>query len=678
MKKLVVISLVLVFAIACDNGGGSEPGPDTASGVDVTTQPDTTVSPDTAPADAAPDVPDGPSPFMVGTAEALLPAPLGIPVCGNMPDPTAGSKSPYCANFPGTETVYLHPTLRAIALRAADERLVFLRADLLGIRPIIIHLVEQRLSAATGEDWTDRVFIGATHTHSSAGRIMPGTIWEIMVDEFFPQLFWRLVDGFVQVSLAALDDLEPGAFGYGEVITDALHNDRRCENPPLQDDRLRILRFDGEDGELKALLLVHSLHGTVIGSGDLHFSRDALGGVEEKVREAFDHPVTVMFWQAGAGDMAPADAATPPVEGLDLPLDYWKIEGLGAIARDLIGGAVPDIETRSDVTLASTSTYARLDREALGYAEGEFPFEGGGAYCEKDGDQCYDPAVGWTPIEGLDQACLDVQLFLGESLPRKFYAGAARVGDLLIVSYPGEPVTSCTLEVEETIKAEFPDHEIVVVGYAQDYIGYSTPEDDWWQGAYEASGALWGPKQGDYVTARVSELGMRLLDPEGHPLPFEPPEPFPVPEDDSSAWTVSVSVVVGTVVTEPADVAAGEVVVFEFTGGDPWLLLPTVVLETQDGDGWAPVTWSWGGPVDGTGYEYLITLHPDPDYGTSMTSTKRTFTWRVELPTRRHQTPGFGELEGTYRFHVTGLQRDAGTLDVEPFEVTSKAFAVTP
>ena len=677
MKKLFVLYLVLGLVGACDNGGGGGPGPDASPGVDaeVVTEGDVIAPSDVGPGDLSVDVPEIQAPFRVGTASRLLPAPLGIPICGNFP--SGGGKTPYCANFPGTKTIYMHPTLRAVALEAGEERLLLLRADLLGIRPIIVHLVEQRLTEETGEDWVGRVLIGATHTHSSAGRIMPGTIWEIMVDEFFPQVFWRIVDGFVQVGLSAIDDMEPGAFGWGEVTTDVLHNDRRCENPPLQDDRLRVLRFDGEDGEVKALLLVHSIHGTVIGQGELNFSRDVLGGVEEKVREAFTHPVTVMYWQAGAGDMAPGDPPDPPGD-LPLPLDVWKIEGVGAVAGDLVAGLVPDIETTTEITLASTSAYARIDRETIGYADGEFPFEGGGAYCEKEGDQCYDPEVGWTPIEGLDQACLDVEMFLGESLPKKFYASAARIGGLLLVTFPGEPVTACTLTVEENIRTEFPDQEVVVVGYAQDYIGYSTPEDDWWQGAYEASGALWGPKQGDYVTARVSELGLSLLDPEGYPLPFEPPPPFEVPVNDASPWNVSVSVTAGTVVSEPVDVAAGEVAAFEFTGGDPWLLVPTITLEIEVGGAWEPVTWPWGGPVDGTGYEYMITMQPDPDYQTSMSGTKRTFTWRVELPTRRFQTPGFGDLAGTYRFSVQGSQRDAASLEVEEYAVTSAPFTVTP
>ena len=90
------------------------------------------------------------------------------------------------------------------------------------------------------------------------------------------------------------------------------------------------------------------------------------------------------------------------------------------------------------------------------------------------------------------------------------------------------------------------------------------------------------------------------------------------------------------------------------------------------------VTWPSGEALDGTGYEYIVTLHPDPDYQTSMSGTVRTFTWRVELPAGRHQTPGFGDLEGTYRFRAVGSYRDSESMDIEAFEVTSAPFAVTP
>ncbi|MBM4371846.1 MAG: hypothetical protein FJ098_09340, partial [Deltaproteobacteria bacterium] len=441
---------------------------------------------------------------------------------------------------------------------------------------------------------------------------------------------------------------------------------------------LWVLRFDGDDGEPKALLLVHSLHGTTIGADALHFSRDAPGGIEEKVREGFDHPVVVMLWQAGTGDMAP-NGAPEPLSDDPIPSDYGDIEGAGAVARDLVAGLVPDIATTTEVDLAAVHAYARIDRETLGYAEGEFPFEGGGAYCEKEGDQCWSEETGWTPIEGLDKACLDVKLFLGEGVPDKTFFSAIRIGDLAVVTYPGEPVTACTLEVEENIHAEFPGQAVVVVGYTQDYIGYSTPEEDWYQGAYEASGAIWGPKQGDYVTARVSELGLHLLDPGAFPLPFEQPDPFPVEIPDASAWNVSASPVAGTVVTEPAaKLVPGAVAVFEFTGGDPWLLLPRMALEKDMGDGaWEPVTWPSGEPVDGSGYEATWEVFPDPDYTSKPTATVRTYTWRLSLPTRRHQEPGFGDLDGTYRLRVTGSFRSQETMAVESYEVLSAAFTIS-
>ena len=621
-----------------------------------------------------------PVPFRAALAASIMPVPLGSPICGFAPG--SMPPSPYSDQFPGTKHTYQFPTLRVAVLEGGTERMLFVRLDLIGVNSHFVERVARDLSEVTGYDWSGKVIAGATHTHSSAGRLGDGAIWGLMADSFFPALFERMVAKTVSLAVDALTDMGPARFGYGVVETDLLHNDRRCENPELRDDRLHMLRFDREDGSPMGLIMVHSAHGTVLDADARTMSRDIVGGLEAKVAESFDAPVEVMYFQAGAGDMSPGDAAYD-TEG-ELPKidhDFNRIEGVGTVAGEVVQSAFWDIETSDDIPVRARSFYIPLGRDILGYEEGVFPFDGGGAYCGSAVDSpCWSGEP--TPIPDLDKKCLDIEMLasgmgIEESAPDRTLVSAALIGELLIVTYPGEPVTQCTLDVEEGVRALFPDQEkIIVLGYSQDYVGYSTPEWDFYQGGYEASGALWGPKQGDHITAHAIEIATALL--EGNEeVPYEDPGPYPFVETADAKFADTFCKVAGTVVTQPPEtVAAGETVLFEFTGGSPWLLLPNVVLEREQDGTFQPVTRPNGSQVDSLGYEYFIEVLPDPTYEDNLTTKTRTFTWSFQLPTDRRVPAAIFPLSGTYRLHASGSYLPEGVAQPEPYDITSNSFIV--
>jgi len=399
--------------------------------------------------------------------------------------------------------------------------------------------------------------------------------------------------------------------------------------------------------------------------------------VEDKVAESFDHPVEVMLFQAGGGDISPDSPAVDDGEGPpEIPHDHSRIEKLGEVAADAVQAGIWELEMVSDVPLDSGLHYPLLTREALGYADGEFPYEGGGAYCGGSLDApCWSGEP--TPIEGLDTMCLDILGMSGVAAPDRTVLSAAKLGDLLLVTFPGEPVTQVTLNVEEGIRELFPEQkDIVVVGYAQDYAGYSTPEWDFWQGGYEASGAIYGPKQGDYLTAGAIEVAASLLDPSMSPT-FEDPGPFPLQADIITPLVPPGSINAGAAVTQPSGtMTAGETAVFEFNGGDPWHLMPLVVLEKKTGGEFAPVLRNNQTPVDNRGYEFTGSIIMDPTYKAEPDADARTYTWRAELPTDRFvDSPAF-PMSGTYRFRATGEYLAPGAAETETYEVVSEQFEV--
>ncbi len=694
-----LLFVVFLLPMACSGGGGTDttepadaedvsPRVDVVADVPADGVPD--VASDALPADGAePDASPFPLPplnepvkLRYGAAGRPLPIPLGAPTCGFMPGP--GSVTPFSENFSGSEKTFMPPTVRVMVLEGGTSRLLLVRLDLIATNTLFVERIAHDLTERTGYDWSGKVFVAGSHTHSSAGRLSPGPIWEVMADTYFPQLFDRVLGAVVDSAVEAILAMKPARMGYAVVETTELHNDRRCQNPELRDDRLHVFRFEGLDGTVLGVFLVHSLHGTIFGADDHYLSRDSVGGVEDKIKERFDHRVEVMMFQAGAGDMSPGSPKVEaPADVSDIPDGFSRVEALGVAAADAIEEAFKKMEPTDDVPLSSLWHYAPLGRDIMGYEGDEFPFPGGGAYCGSTVDApCWEGEP--TPIADLDKKCMDIAFlaegagFPGETAPDRTLLGAARIGDILLVVFPGEPVTQVLLNIEDGVKKLYPEQKnVVVTGYSMDYIGYSTPEWDWYQGGYEASGAMWGPKQGDYLTARAVEVATELLDP-AKPVPFTDPGPYPLLLNEVGDFPVAPSVGEIKIVTQPAAAPkASDTLVFEFTGGDPWLLLPQVLLEKKSEDGqFAPVTRPDGSSVDTFGYEFMTTMTPTPSYKTASSVKPRTFLWRVEMPVTRAVPAAVFPLAGTYRYRVVGSYRPEGSAGVESYELTSTEFTL--
>ena len=133
------------------------------------------------------------------------------------------------------------------------------------------------------------------------------------------------------------------------------------------------------------------------------------------------------------------------------------------------------------------------------------------------------------------------------------------------------------------------------------------------------------------------------------PLPAVPYEP-----GDGAAYAHAPTTAYGaTVVDLPEDAAAGDVLTYSWTGGDPWVDSPSVALQVHDGEDWRPAT-AGPRPIDEKGYRISLTLDVEPAW--AKTSAKeRTFTWSAELRTAVRAPAPAQALKGQYRLVVNGI-----------------------
>jgi len=597
-----------------------------------------------------------PGALMAGVARVRTPAPLGIGTAGYGPFDAPSSNSPFAEIYPATTRLHGHPEIKAVVIsRGEGFEIALVRIDSIGMFQQLRRALVLELEARLGRDMDAVLVIGATHTHSGPGRVVDGGgLFDFIADTFFPDFYVALVDAMADAVEAAYDDLRPARVGGGAGYDGDGHSDRRCEDGlEYENGTLPLLAVE-RDGQVDAVVMAYAIHGTSLGLDDLSLSQDVSGAIEQAVEDRFDHPVEALMFNSWGADMAPGSPDVALREGAARPDGYDRMEQIGQSVADAAEIALADAAWWDTPDIGLDTFRFRIDREVIGYADEEFPYEYGGLYCETGEDDC-DPA---TTIADLDQHCLP---FLEDyPAPIQTEMSAGQVGEVFLLTFPGEPGTLLAEQVMADIRAAHPDvGELMFMGYTQDYIGYSILEDDWWQGGYEASGAIWGPRQGEYLAAKaVTAAGAYLTggaidDPADFIVPFDDPvyEPYQA-ETALDAGTIAADVA--------ASYAATDVVSLTVLGSDPWLGPPMATLESADGQ---PALRPNGVPVDSDDYNFWLDLVMDPTWDEDHDPSSRAFYWTISLAAVNAVPGGLDLSGGSWRLRVQ-VPTAAGDVEV--------------
>lgn len=671
---------------------------------------------------------------------------------GFIEDPRDGRHTFLGASFAPSVGIETIPRVRALALSAGGETVILMKIDLAFSYQGFVHDVEAEL----GPEYSGKVMVATSHSHSSFGNFTGHSLLTGGAGRFRSSVYQPIVRALVDTARAAIADLRPARIGFaydGDFDPeDRVNRDRRGENDelaggPEDDHHLYVIRVDDADGSPMALVPVFGMHGTIQGGSNAIITTESTGGVERVLEEVFDSSVLVMHLQGAGGDVSPAGHGSIDCAGAEVCTDFARAETIGWFGRDAIMAAWESAgeAMQSDLAMEMLTRTVPLGPDyrnftirdgALEYAPWNLNRTADGIIYDDDGailspiDEFNAPFgvglcdstrpalspraqmpgtrelygssyIGCNRIEGIHlaiESLLDLEF---EEPPMcqttQTTVSALRLGDHVVVTLPGEPTTM----VHDHLRSFSPagTDRTIIVGYAQDHVGYILRPEDWLLGGYEPSITWWGPLEGERIVEHAAALFPLATSPEredgnegGIPRVVTPDTIDDFPEDTLAmtpgtvpaslpAYVLTRLLRMPTSAQPAATVPRLGTVFFTWAGEDPFDGTPRVFLEreVETSPGvfeWQVVTRRSGRPVqDG---DVILTWTPDPIE--PQAGTPRTHYYTVEfqaaaplgLPGAETLADRAGLPLGRYRFRIDGTDYE---LTSDPFTVEAATLA---
>jgi hypothetical protein len=236
--------------------------------------------------------------------------------------------------------------VKAMALEdAAGQRGVIVTSDLLGLSAEVAEPICERIGKKTGLK-REQILLNSSHTHAGPELRLRAPGKDEPSGEALRSIAYtrQLQDQIVAVVVEALGRMEPARLSWGGGVIDFAMNRREFTpggvilgvNPRgLADRSVPVLRVDGVDGKLRAVLFGAAVHGTTLGPDNYQLCGDFAGFAQAHVEAEFPG-VQAMFMIGCAGDDNPYPRGT-----MELTRKHGK--ALGAEVCRVLGGKLRSV-----------------------------------------------------------------------------------------------------------------------------------------------------------------------------------------------------------------------------------------------------------------------------------------------------------------------------------------------
>lgn len=349
---------------------------------------------------------------------------------------------------------------RALSLESSSGRALLIGLEVCMVSLAFATKAKARIAKAHGI-LADQIIIAASHTHSAPDYVGYWEPCDPQVEDFMLER----IDAAVYQAVSSMRKARL-ALGEGNLST-PLVNRRDAERPV--DPAVTVLSVLGEAGAPIAVLFVFACHPVVIGSMNHKISGDFPGYAAALVESALGQPAVALFLNGAAGNINP------------LAFPYTKRQNITVLSREYnLAGKTVDFRTHVDAKRLGTA----LGGEVLKVVALNEPSKMDAVRTWRESvslvlkrDQALEDYFEHLCIEPVHQA-----RWRGDTSTEVM---AMRLGDLVLVAFPGEPFVEIGLEIQNREVSS--QAQVRAIAYANDYPGYVIRPEDYEENRYETT-----------------------------------------------------------------------------------------------------------------------------------------------------------------------------------------------
>jgi hypothetical protein len=393
----------------------------------------------------------GEGPLEAGAAKVRLRYPPGLPLAGysaRRGRPSQGVHDPLFA--------------RALVLCNGKEKLVVISVDLVAVdkefKLDLLRRLNNRPVRRLGQLSSRQLILCATHTHSGIGAMARQIPWQLACGRLRPWLREAITRQVERAARLASSSLKPAYLSSAAVHTTVpVGRSRREPKDAAFNVRsglvLKVFRLDHRP---LALVCIFAAHPTSLGPENMLVSADFPGYFCGALERKLGAGAMALFLNGAEGDVAPSS-----------PSGRSGFAAAREVGEALAEAAASSLRLRRasrQVRLASVEFRVSLPRTVRSL---------------------------FTTRDTLVQA--------------------AMLGDVLMLCVPGEMTHACASRAAAQTRA-LGIGRPVIVGLANDYIGYVLTRGQFVRGGYEAGMSLHGPRLDEVLGGAVTSSAMALSD----------------------------------------------------------------------------------------------------------------------------------------------------------------------
>jgi len=409
------------------------------------------------------------NPLLVGMHSLDMKPALGIPLAGygaqerRLPEFVDWRfKYPECTLFKPAEGYHSPIRSKVMAMKQGSDHLILVSLDTIGLEHRLGKDVLKRLKSYKIK--AHELILTATHTHGGPGTLSKKVPLQMIAVDLYREKNYRYILNQVVASIkSALDHMEPADVYKTKALINGVQKNKWRKIEKFDNTAGFIVARSRSTGQWLGGVVNFSVHGGSMPVGLMLYSSDLNGAIEHELENHFalknsfmgNEPV-FLFLNGAEGDVGAVGGRS--VEIIETLSKRFMSEASSSLIEEKLVPLEPVIKSEKK------KIFLGLPASPI-------------KYC---GEGWVARLPNWVRIN------------LFPFLSTHSYISQAQIGDITLLTWPGEPSTQLGWDLQNMAK----EHGVTdpwVVGLANDYAAYFTNHEEFYEGAYDSCSSLYGP-----------------------------------------------------------------------------------------------------------------------------------------------------------------------------------------